>query len=173
MSMLAILAATSIASAEPTTYTLDAKQGDVYVIVYKDPDTMGAGLSHDHAVRAYGWSGSVTWDPDNPGGCSVDVTVPVNKLIPDEDRSRKMAGFDNTLDAGDRDTIKEKMLGEDQLWGSKHPTISFKGSSCSGSGDSIKVSGKVTVRGKSKPVSVNMKVSADGSSLSAKGSFKA
>ena len=39
-------------------YTLKATSSTLFVVVYKDPNTLGAGFAHDHAIAATGWSGS-------------------------------------------------------------------------------------------------------------------
>ncbi|MDP6932054.1 MAG: YceI family protein [Myxococcota bacterium] len=170
--LTALLATSQPALAAPTTYKLDPSKGNLYVLVYKDPNTSLAGMSHDHAVRATGWSGSVTWDPDNPGACAIDITVPVRKLAVDEDHMRKLAGIEGSLDAGQREDIKENMLDDDQLDAGAFPNITFKASSCTGTAPSVTVKGDFNLHGKSQAKSVPMKVTVDGSSLKAKGSFE-
>ena len=45
------------AEAAPTEYALLANKGILYINVYKDLEALGAGLAHDHAIQAVGWSG--------------------------------------------------------------------------------------------------------------------
>lgn len=158
-------------AAAPTTYTLGA--GQLVVQVFKDPDTLASGLSHDHAIRASGWSGSFTWNPAD-SSCAVDITLPVSGLTPDEDRIRKQYGLEGTLDEGMREDIKENMLSDHQLHGKKFPNITFKASSCALSGDTLNVTGALNIRGEDKQVVIPLAgFSADGSQMSGKGSFKA
>jgi len=156
----------------PISYKLDNSAGAIYVQVYKDPTTLAASLSHDHIIVSKGWSGSVTWDPTNPGACKVDITVPVNQLDNDNVDWRKKVGYDTVLDDGDRAEVKEHMLEEDQLNAAKYPTISFKATKCEGSGTAIKVTGDFTLRGVTKSISVPMTISATDTAITAKGSFK-
>lgn len=156
----------------PVKYTL-ADGAGIYVQVFKDPDTLASSLSHDHVMQATGWTGAMTWDPASPATCQVDITLPVAKLAIDPAALRKAVGYTSELDDDQRGEIREHMLGESQLNGQAHPNISFKASKCEQAGDTVKVTGGLTVRGKTKTVTVPMKFSADGKTLSAKGSFTA
>ncbi|MCB9763407.1 MAG: YceI family protein [Alphaproteobacteria bacterium] len=148
-----------------------ALKGLLYVQVYKDPDTIAAALAHDHVVRASGWTGTVTWDPSNPGACDVKITVPVNRLAVDEEDLRRALGYDTFPKAGEREDIKKEMLSEDQLSGTKFPQITYKSTSCEAAGDNVKVTGDLTIRGKTKPVTMTMTVKADAVNFQAKGSL--
>lgn len=123
----------------------------LYIKVYKDPDTVAAGLSHDHAIRAATVSGNVTWDAASPGSCSVAITVPVSSLTPDETWLRQAAGLEGELDDGMREDVKKNMLSVGQLNGNAHPNITFQSTSCTSSS----ISGNLTIRGKSQPVTMN------------------
>lgn len=155
------------------TYKLDPAAGNIYVQVFKDAETLAASLSHDHVVKAKGWTGSVTWDSTSPATCKVELSLPVAQLENDAPDLRKKVGYDSVLDDGDRAEVKKHMLDTDQLNAAKFPTISFKATKCEGTGSSIKVSGDFTLHGVSKPVTVPMTITADGNTLTAKGSFKA
>ena len=163
----------SAAFAEPVTYRLQSEKSVVYVQVFKDPDTLGAGLSHDHVVMATGWGGTVTWDADNPAACKVAVKLPVRGLIIDELSMRKNVGYSSMLSEDQRVDVKKAMLGSDQLSGDKHSHITFASTGCEASGSGVTVSGNLTIRGKSSPVKAQMKITADGSSFAASGGFKA
>ncbi|MCB9776982.1 MAG: YceI family protein [Alphaproteobacteria bacterium] len=160
-------------AAGPTTYTIDPAKGLLYVQVFKDQSTVAAGLSHDHVMQAKGYSGSFTWNPDDPSSCKVDVTVPVAQLDVDPQWLRDKVGYEGELSDGDRKSIRKNMLAKDQLNGESFPTISFASKSCAGSGGSVKVQGDMTLRGQTKPVTVTLKVDADGSTLTATGAFQA
>ena len=154
----------------PVRYTLGAGTA-LHVRVYKDPDTVAAGLSHDHAIASTQHSGSATWTVGDPSACKLDITVPVAGLDPDPDALRSKVGLPGVLDAGARAEIKEHMLDSDQLNAKAFPNITFQSTGCSGSGEAITVAGKLTIRGKTKDVSVKMKVKADASGFSASGSL--
>lgn len=156
--------------AAPVRYTLG--QGMLVVKVFKDESTLASDLSHNHAIKATGWSGSFTWDPVDET-CAVTATVPVNKLDADSDATRKWAGVTGDIDDGQREEVKSNLLKPDQLNGAKHPNITFKADSCALAGDTLTVKGAITIRGKAKSVSIPFKgFSADANSIKGKGSFK-
>ncbi len=158
----------------PVTYKLGA--GSLIAVVRKDETTLAAGLSHNHAIKATGWSGSFTWDAAN-GTCAVDATVPVSGLRPDEPATRKAGGLaPDELDAvseGQREDIKKNMLAKDQLDVAGFPNITFKATSCALSGDTLTLDGQISIRGKSKAVKVPLKGFSAGDTLTGSGSFTA
>ena len=164
--MLTLLAAISTAEAAPTTYDLS---GTLLVTVYKDPDTLASDLSHDHAVRAGNWSGTATWDPEDPGACAMDIKVPVSGLVVDDPAMRKKAGLEGTLDDGMRSDIKENMLSDEQLDGGKYTQITWKASSCEVKGDKVSMTGEMTIHGTTKKLTVPLVVSGDGAAFKAQG----
>lgn len=151
-----------------STYALS---GTIYVVVRKDEDTFASALSHNHAVKASGWSGSVTWHPSDASQCKVEISVPVASLVVDDNATRSLAGLGEGPSDSDRQTIKENMLAADQLNGSKFPSVTFSSTSCSGTSGNVTVKGNMGLRGKTKAISPSLSVSADGSTFSAKGSF--
>lgn len=155
------------------TYAIDTKASELYVLVWKDPSTLGAGLSHDHVVLATGWSGSVTWSAGDAGACAVSIDVPVSGLQPDLDAMRQKMGYDVMLTESQRDDVKSNLQAFGQLNMADHPMIRFRSTSCSGTTGDVKVKGTLEVRGKTKAVEVPMKVSVDGGTFGAKGSFTA
>jgi polyisoprenoid-binding protein YceI len=95
------------------------------VRVYKDPSTVAAGLSHDHAIASTQHSGTVSYDPANPAACAISVTVPVAGLDPDPDALRQKVGLPGVIEASARAEIKEHMLDAEQLNAKAFPTITF------------------------------------------------
>jgi polyisoprenoid-binding protein YceI len=159
------------APAKDITYALG--QGLLYVQVFKDPDTIAAALSHDHVIRADGWTGQVTYNRDTQA-CRVSVTVPVARLNPDDPGLRQQVGLEGTLDDGQREEVKENMLDDDQLFASKYPNISFSASSCALSGGTLSVTGELTIRGKARTVTIPLaNFSATDAALTGSGTFTA
>jgi len=139
--------------------------------VYKDPDTVAAGLSHDHVMVASGWSGTVRWDPADPASCMVEVRVPVSGLQVDPAAWRTRVGYDTTLDDAQRAQIRDHMLSGDQLDAGHHTDMRFVASSCAVSGTKVKVTGTLTIRGVAVTVSPTLALQADATSFSAAGSL--
>lgn len=154
-------------------YTLSTTKSRIYVQVFKDPSTAAAGLSHDHVVVATGWTGSVTWNPADPAACAVVIDVPVAGLDNDSTTWRKRVGYDNELTDGQRADVKKTMLSAAQLDADRFPTIHYQSTRCVAAGDRVNVTGKLTIHGVGKSLTVPMKMDATATSLSASGTFSA
>jgi polyisoprenoid-binding protein YceI len=153
-------------------YRLDPGAGAIYVQVYKDPDTLAAGLSHDHVIVAKGWTGTVVWTPDDLSACSIDIRVPVNSLQNDAPEWRTRVGYDTTLSESQRAEVRDHMIGSSQLDAARYPEISFRSTGCAKDGDRYTVTGALSVHGKSQTVTIRMKISGDGARFSASGTLK-
>ena len=116
-----------------TTHTLNSSASQLYVQVFKDPDTIGSGASHDHVIVAKGWSGTVTWHPTDASQCQIDITVPVKKLSVDPSAMRAAVGYDSTLSDSQRGSVKKNMLASDQLNSSRSYSVSSSGGGTSAS----------------------------------------
>jgi polyisoprenoid-binding protein YceI len=186
LSLLALLTSLSFAEdvpdAEPAaeeapseapstkTYQLDAGKSRLYVLVkYARDATIGG---HDHIVSASTFDGTVVWNEADPSVCDIQISFPVSALTVDPGSSRSWEGLEGETGDGDKSKIQANLSGKHQLDAASFPTISFKSTSCSGSGSSVKVTGDLSMHGKSKSVTTTMNVSTtDG--FAAKGSFTA
>ena len=89
-------------------------------------------------------SGTVVFDKDNPSKSSVELSVPVESL-------------------DTHNSIRERSLKSPDFFDAKQfPTITFKSTKIEGSGDTLKVSGDLTIRGVTKPVTVDFKKGGEG-----------
>lgn len=163
------------APAAPVTYTLQPANSWLYVVVYNDPTSIGSRFGHDHAIRATSFTGKVVWDLSNPGACKVDLSFPVTALVPDPPGMRERAGLaaDGAVGASSLETIKTNLLSASQLDASAFPTISYKATKCEGTTGKVKVTGDLTIHGKSVPVTTTLDVTADAGRFTAAGSFTA
>ena len=162
----------AVPEAVASTWNLSTSGSQLYVQVFKDPDTIGAGASHDHVVVAKSWSGTVTWHPTDASQCQLDISVPVSKLVVDSPSMRSAVGYEGELSESQRGSVKKNMLASDQLNSGSFSNITFSSTSCSGTTGQVTVTGKMTIRGKSKTISVNLNVNLD-DGFSASGRFKA
>ncbi len=89
-------------------------------------------------------SGTVVFDKDNPSKSSVELSVPVESL--DTNNSKR----DQSLKTPDFFDAKQ------------FPTVTFKSTKVEGSGDALKVSGDLTIRGVTKPLTVDFKKGGEG-----------
>ncbi|HVE45429.1 MAG TPA: YceI family protein [Acidimicrobiales bacterium] len=120
---------------------------------------MGAKIGHDLVLEAKKWSGTVNVDADNPSASSVEVTVDLSSLeivsatggvkpLSDKDRVDIAKNIEKTLDTG------------------KHPNVTFKSTSVSGSEPTVTVNGDLTIKGQTKPATLT--VTANGDKLTGK-----
>lgn len=161
-----LLPATALAA--PVTYDLG---GSLVVMVKYDRDALIAG--HDHLLSSSSFSGTVTWDTEDPSACSVQITLPVETLTVDAPGMRSAYGLEGETGDGDKKTIKKNALSKGQLNADAHPNITYASSSCARAGDKMKVTGTLTVAGQQKTVSTTLTTSASESAFTAKGSFTA
>lgn len=170
---LAPLAA--LAQEAPTTrsYTLGPRGSDLYVVLRSDPEATLARLGHDHVIYASDWSGTVTWPMVDGAPCSVSIELPVAKLVVDPPGLRGKAGLDeNGIDDSDKEKMTRNMWGSSQIDAASFPKITYTATSCSGRTGPVKVTGNLSVRGKSQPVTLTMDVSATETGFSATGKFQ-
>lgn len=168
----ALVEAAAPAPSEAPRYRFDTEQSQLFIEVFKDRDTVGAALSHDHAIAANGWSGEARWDPQDLSACQVSFSLPVAELDPDPPALRAQVGLPGELPPGLREEVKHNMLKEEQLWAERHPHIAFSSTACEPQGDRVAVRGQLSIRGVTKPVTALMKVDADGQSFAATGRFE-
>jgi polyisoprenoid-binding protein YceI len=89
-------------------------------------------------------SGTVVFDRDNPSKSSVELSVPVESL--------------DTNNA-----IRERSLKSPDFFNVKQfPTMTFKSTKVEGSGDTLKISGDLTIRGVTRPLTVDFKKGGEG-----------
>lgn len=122
--LAAVLATACVAaSAAPVTYAIDPNHTDVV-----------ASWSHfgfSNPVAHFGQvDGAITFDPDNVGQSSVNVTIP-------------LAGLNSHVDAFD-----EHLRSDDFFDAANHPAMTFRSTKVEAAGDDrLRVSGDLTVKG--------------------------
>ena len=150
-------------------YVVEPGRSTLAILVYKDPDTIAAGASHDHVIVSQGYTGFVTWSQGDNAGCKVAFDLPVSGLSPDQPAMRQRYGLHSTLSDGQRSDVKKNMLSREQLDVGSHPRITFKASSCSGPSGTVQVKGALTIRGVTKNVTIPMKVAVSDADFAAEG----
>ena len=148
--------------AETISYSFGDTDSLLYVQVYKDPTALGANLSHDHVMRAANFSGQMLYNRDDISECELNFLVPVNDLRVDESAMRNYVGYGDTINAGDRATIREHMLSNGQLNSNTYSTITFNSTGCQENGDSLRVSGDFSLRGVTKAITLELDFSISG-----------
>jgi polyisoprenoid-binding protein YceI len=161
------------AQAASTSYELTESGSKLYVQVFKKRGGAASRLAHDHVVLATGWTGSVSWDPENVAACNVSMSLPVSGLSPDTDPMRDHVGYESRLSTANQAKVRGNIVSLTQLAAEHFPKVTYQSTSCSGAGSTITVAGNLTIRGVSKTIAVPMEISADGTSFKAKGTFSA
>ena len=131
-------------------FVLSANAGDTFKV---DPVHTFVLFSVQHLgiANTYGRfndiSGIVVFDKDNPSKSSVELSVLVESL--------------DTNNA-----IRERSLKSPDFFNVKQfPTLTFKSTKVEGSGDTLKVSGDLTIRGVTNPVTVDFKKGREGNGV--------
>lgn len=157
-------------AAHAADYRLQAESSELIALVFKAGPA--SALAHDHVVRATRFSGTLRGEPAQPASASVDVTVAVDGLLPDEPEMRRKHGLAGLLSDSDRAKIQETMLGSTQLDVATHPTITFRSTRVEPVGeDRFLVSGNFTLHGVTRLIAVSVEVQRSGSGLRATGAF--
>jgi len=127
LSLVALAAASALATAAPVQYTID-----------KDHSEVGFDVRHLFSKvhgRFNAFAGSITFDEANPAAISVDATAEAKSIWTDNER---------------RDG---HLRGVDFFAADSFPTISFKSSKVTAAGKGkYKVAGNLTMRGVTRPV---------------------
>lgn len=155
-------------------YAVDRGRSWVYVVVRFDPAALAVKLGHDHMVAATRYDAAITWHPADPSQCRVSFTIPVASLEPDPPGGRERAGLDalDAVSAKALGSIRENFRAKKQLDMASYPEIRFQSTSCDGTSGRVKVTGDLTLRGVTKPITAAMEVTLDGEDFRATGGFR-
>ncbi|MGE5286100.1 MAG: YceI family protein [Micromonosporaceae bacterium] len=109
---------------------------------------LGAKAGHDLTIEVTRWRGYVVADAADPAGSSVTVEVDVDSF-----EVREGTGGVKPLTDADRADIKNTLRGK-ILNTSEHPTITFVSRQVSGTAESFRIDGDLTIVGVIQPVTV-------------------
>ena len=130
----ALALATTVAFAAPLTYRIDANHTDVV-----------ASWSHfgfSNPIAHFGKvDGFITYDPAKVGDSKVEVTIP-------------LSGLNSHVEAFD-----EHLRSDDFFDAANHPNITFKSTSVKSAGkDKLAVTGDLTIKGITRPVTLDVTI---------------
>lgn len=141
------------------TYQIGPTDGSLTIRTQKAG--VGAKLAHDLVIEAKSWSGTVTFDADDPTASNGEVTVqPSSFEVIDS------SGGVKPLSDGDRKEIA-KNINDKALQTKKYPDITFRSTSVVGSGSAFTVAGELTITGQTNPTSLDVTI--DGTNVVVKG----
>ncbi|MGX4693598.1 YceI family protein [Streptomyces sp. JNUCC 63] len=118
---------------------------------------LGRKAGHDLTIEATRWSGNAVVVASDPGKSSVTVTVETGSLT-----VREGTGGLKPLTDADKEEIKRTLKGEGLLHTAQHPTIAFRSTSITGTPESFEITGDLTIKGRSHPVTVHGGSDGDG-----------
>jgi polyisoprenoid-binding protein YceI len=149
----------------PRSYTIDPAHSRATVEVGKS-GVFSFAAGHTHEVEARTIAGTLTVDVDDPARSTVHITVDASAL--------RVTGKGESAD--DVPKVQETMAGAQVLDVRSYPTITFASTSIAVKGHTptaleTLVSGKLTIRNVTHPISVPVSVHIDGQMLSATGRF--
>jgi polyisoprenoid-binding protein YceI len=126
---VALSGATAARGDEPGEFRLREGAG-LYARIYRDPSSLLGGYSHDHVLQGSIEQASLRFDPDDPSRCRAQLRIAVLALEVDEPSLRQKLGLTGTLDAAQRESVREHLLAEDQLDARRHPSIEVAVQGC-------------------------------------------
>ena len=117
-------------------------------------------FGHEHRIRARSFTGTIVYNAADPSASSVEVTVPT-------------AGLHVVALGADREDAPdvEKAMREDVLHVDRWPTIEFRSTAVEPISGGVRVTGDLTMAGRTRPVTLDMRLRADGRRLVADGAF--
>jgi polyisoprenoid-binding protein YceI len=124
---------------------------------------MGSKMGHDLVLEATKWSGTVNIDADNPAASSAQVTVDVRSL-----EIIKATGGVKSL--SDKDKVEIAANQAKTLQSDKYPEITFETTAVTGEPPTLSLLGNLTIHGKTKPISLEVKVTEGASESTLTGS---
>lgn len=164
-------AAAPAAPAAKRSFTIDKARSSIVIQVFKDG--AAAALAHDHIVDAKDFSGVIVADAADATASSVEVTAQTASFINDDAALRKKFSLTSEISDKDRKTVEEHMKSKDQLDVAGFPTVKFVSSGVKkGADGKLTLSGKLTLHGVTKDVSVPYEAAVTGDDVDGKASFR-
>jgi polyisoprenoid-binding protein YceI len=117
----------------------------------------GRKAGHDLTIEATRWSGDVVVVVGDPGKSSATVTVETDSL-----NVREGTGGLKPLTDANRAEIKRTLESVALLHPAEHPTITFRSTSITGTPQSFEITGELTIKGRTHPVTVHGSSDGDG-----------
>ncbi|MFF0041659.1 YceI family protein [Streptomyces mirabilis] len=118
---------------------------------------LGRRAGHDLTIEAVEWSGEAVVVAGAPDRSSVTVTVEAGSL-----KVREGTGGLKALTHADRAEIERTLADKALLHTAEHPTITFRSTSVAGAPQSFEITGDLTIKGQTRPLTVHGKGNGEG-----------
>lgn len=126
--------------------------GDGELLVHTKREGAAARVGHDVTLRATRWSATVRVDAESVAGSHLSAEVDAASLVVVEATGGAIPITDSQRSEVERNT-REKVL-----QAGTHPTVTFESTAVSGNADRATVTGTMTLRGRSRPVTFEVRV---------------
>jgi polyisoprenoid-binding protein YceI len=113
---------------------------------------LGRKAGHDLTIEVTRWSGEAVIAAGDPDRSWVNVTVEADSL-----EVREGTGGLKPLTDTDRAEIKRTLGDKVLLYTAEHPTINFRSTGITGTAQSFEITGELTIKGRTRPVTVHGK----------------
>jgi polyisoprenoid-binding protein YceI len=152
-------------------YRIDAQQSQLHILVYR-AGTM-AQLGHNHVMSSSNLSGYVWLHDSLLQRSGFDLRLPVNELIVDDPAARTAEGegFPLNVTEQGRAGTKVNMLKPELLDGERYPYLSLTSVRISGSRAKPEVNVDITIKDKTRQLSVPVQLTVNGQTLQVAGEF--
>lgn len=149
-------------------YTIDAARSELVIKTKKEG--IGAMFAHNHVIAATELTGQIHYDPSDLSTASVSITVKTASLLVDDAAMRKRHGEPKPVPASDQKKIIEEMKAEGQLDTAKFATVAFASTSFARDPKgALSVTGKFSLHGITKTITLPVNVTADESNVTGDG----
>ncbi|MBY0278007.1 YceI family protein [Candidatus Binatia bacterium] len=156
-------------AAQVVPYDVDAARSEIAVKVFKAG--AASAFAHDHVLRATRWQATLDASAE-PLALRAEVRVDVAALEVDEPATRARHGLDGALSDGDRQQVRDNMLGPGQLDAAAHPEIRFAATRIDRDAERFRLAGELSVHGVTRRVEVPLAIVADGDAYTARGRLR-
>jgi len=164
---LLILAPASQAPAAPREYEVDADASTLSVAVLRRG--LLAVLAHDHILVAKGIVGRIRFNAEAPAQSTGQVSIPVEFIEVDDPKARAREGFAGELNESNRASVRENMLGADQLAAAEFPRVTAALEGVEGKSPDLRLRVRVRVREREQVLAMPATVTESGEMLTVQG----
>lgn len=152
-------------------YEIDTQASAVHIHVFRGGTL--ARLGHNHVITSQSVTGRVWLHPQFTAS-GFELSFPVADLVVDDPKARQAAGseFPPEIPAADKEGTKKNMLRLEVLDAERHPRVTIRSASISGSLQSPRITARITIKDVSRDVVVPASVAVNGKRLTARGEFE-
>jgi polyisoprenoid-binding protein YceI len=153
-----------------TVYEVDSRSTQLSILVFRGGKL--ARLGHNHVMTSQHVSGRVWLHPEFARS-GFELSFPVAELVVDDAQARLAAGSDFPPDIpqADKDGTRRNMLKPELLDAERYPQVKLHSARLGGTLQAPTVTASITIKDATREVEVPVKISVEGTQLSANGEF--